>query len=68
MDENRLIDIETKLAHQEALIEELNLVMARQQVAMDEIQTAMKSFFKRYREFSAQESEIGPANVKPPHY
>ena len=68
MNEQRLIEIETKLAHQEVLIGELNQVIARQQETLDQLQTGLKGFFKRYREVNGDGTQVGPANEKPPHY
>ena len=67
MNEERLIDIETKLAHQEVLLGELNDVMARQQETIEELKSALKKFFNQYREKHG-DGDIGPADQKPPHY
>jgi SlyX protein len=67
MEENRLIDIETKLAHQEVLISELNQVIATQQATLNELTAGLKGFFKRYKELD-DGNPIGPADQKPPHY
>lgn len=64
MSDDRLITIETKLAHQELIIEELNAVIAQQQEAIDQMQKALKILVKR----KDQEEDIGPANQKPPHW
>lgn len=68
MDETRIVDIETKLAHQEVLITELNQVIASQQATLDELTSGLKGFFKRYKELHGDGTEIGPADQKPPHY
>lgn len=68
MNEQRLIEIETKLAHQEILISELNQVIARQQETIDQLQAGLKGFFKRYGELNGDSTQVGPANEKPPHY
>jgi len=66
MSEQRLIEIETKLAHQEHLIDELNNVITKQQATIDQLETALKVLVKRSREPEAP--PVGPANEKPPHY
>ena len=66
--EQRLILIETKLAHQEILIEELNGVIRTQQETIDRIEAAMRTFFKKFSEASGGGGDIGPGNEKPPHY
>jgi SlyX protein len=67
MSEQRLIDIETKIAHQEILVSELNQVIAQQQETIDQLQAALKKFFKQFREKNLG-GDIGPADQKPPHY
>ncbi len=69
MNDQRLIDIETKLAHQEILISELNQVIATQQATIDQLQAGLKGFFKRFREVNGEDgTQVGPAGEKPPHY
>jgi SlyX protein len=67
MNEQRLVDIETKIAHQEVLVIELNQVIAQQQETIDQMQAALKKFFKQFRERNLG-TDIGPADQKPPHY
>ena len=66
MSEQRLIDIETKLAHQEILIDELNEVIARQQTTIDTLEKALTVLAKKVR--LPDTKPIGPADQKPPHY
>lgn len=61
MNEDRLIEIETKLAHQEILVSELNQVIAQQQETIDGLEKAIKKFFKQFQEAPHE-------NKKPPHY
>ena len=68
MIDERLVEIETKLAHQEILIGELNQVIAQQQETIDQLQAGLKGFFKQYRELHGDGTTIGPANEKPPHW
>lgn len=65
MNEQRLIDIETKLAHQEILIEELNRVISQQQADISELEKAVKILAKKAR---SETKPIGPADQRPPHY
>ena len=65
--EQRFVDIETKLSHQEYLIDELNQVVRAQQGALDQLEKLVKTFFKRFRD-TAADGNIGPADEKPPHY
>lgn len=60
--EERLIDIEMKIAIQEKLLEELNLVIFEQQKQIDHLETLLRE------QLRSKAPEIGPHNVKPPHY
>jgi SlyX protein len=68
MDENRLIDIETKLAHQEQLLSELNEALTDQQAQMSCLQTLCQSLIDRFKPLAdnAGVDEIG--DERPPHY
>jgi SlyX protein len=67
-EENRFITIETKLAHQEFLLEELNQVVYRQQLQIDQLEKKIASVIKRVENALVTGDEIGPAGEKPPHY
>lgn len=60
--EERIIEIEIKIANQENLIEQLNSVIYEQQKRLDQLERSLKEFEK------GNSLEIGPHNVKPPHY
>lgn len=64
MNEERFIAIESKLLHQERLLEELHEVIYQQQDTIDKLQKKLKQI----EEISNSENEIRPANEKPPHY
>lgn len=64
MNEERFIAIETKILHQERLLEELHQVLYEQQVTIDKLEKKLKKF----EEIKTDDSEIRPANEKPPHY
>lgn len=67
MSEQRFIDIETKIAHQEFLLEELNQVLYQQQKTIDALETTLKTLTKRLEGLGDGDSIRGP-NEKPPHY
>jgi SlyX protein len=67
-DEKKIIDLETRIAHQDLLLEELNQVVYKQQLQIDALETQMGVLVKRIQEEAASAREIGPANDKPPHY
>jgi SlyX protein len=68
MDEKRCIDIETKISHQEHLIEELNQVIYNQQQAIDQLEAKLNILARRFQKAVEGPGDIGPADQKPPHY
>ncbi|MGZ3771630.1 MAG: SlyX family protein [Bdellovibrio sp.] len=67
MTEQRFIDLETKIAHQEYLIEELNQTVYQQQKIIDKLESTLETLIKRYQELVEGGNEIRP-HEKPPHY
>ena len=69
MDDNRLMDMETRFAYQEKTIADLNDVVAQQQRTIDRLEVIVEKLAQRFQELSAAMSGIdAPANEKPPHY
>lgn len=66
--ETRFIDLETKIAHQELLLEELSQVLYEQQKTIDKLEARLTLLSKRMDEAVEGGPEVGPANQKPPHY
>ena len=68
MTEQRFVDLETKLAHKEHLLLELNEVITKQQENIMRLEKLCDSIIERVR--SLGEALPGDANVdeKPPHY
>lgn len=68
MDENRLIDIESKLAHQEHLVDELNVVVTDQQSRITDLEALCRRLIERLQ--SLDESAAGGTGEeeRPPHY
>lgn len=66
-DEKRLINIETKLAHQEFLLEELNQVVYKQHQYIEEVEKKMSLLIKRVEAAFQEDSKI-KSSEKPPHY
>ena len=65
--EQKFIDLESKLAHQEFQLEELSQVLYTQQRQIDQLQKLLNDLNKKVRD-GANGNEIGPADDKPPHY
>lgn len=66
--EDRLVDIEIKIARQEDLVDTLNKTIYAQQKKIDELETLCAALARHIREIREAASEGGPANEKPPHY
>jgi len=68
MTEQRLVDIETKLAHQEHLLLELNDVITKQQEKIMRLERLCDSIIERVRSL-AEAAPAGPnVDEVPPHY
>ena len=62
--QDRLINIEMKISHQDLIIEELNQVIYQQQQTIDGLSKKLKLIEEQFR----ADPNIGPAGEKPPHY
>jgi SlyX protein len=67
MDE-RLIEIETKLAYQEHTISELNDVIYRQQQQIDQLERICKALTDRMQDMAETSTSDKGGYEKPPHY
>jgi SlyX protein len=65
MNEQRFIDLETKISFQEAVIDELQKVVNEQYV---NIETLKKSLKQLTEKINTGEQAARPINEKPPHY
>ena len=63
-----LIELETKLAYQENLLEELNKVVCRQQDQIDDLHVKLRSLQERANELAAGASPDEMEAEIPPHY
>ncbi|WP_420474397.1 SlyX family protein [Noviherbaspirillum sp. ST9] len=66
--EDRLVDIELKIAAQEDLVDTLNTMVYQQQKKIDELETLCAVLARQLREVRETMTERGPANERPPHY
>lgn len=67
MSEERLVNIEIKLAHQEQLLGDLDNVVTEQQAKIMQLEALCNKLIDRVR--SVAESTIDePRDEKPPHY
>jgi len=66
--EDRLVDIELKIAAQEDLVDTLNTMVYQQQKKIDELEALCTALARQLKEVRETMTERGPANEKPPHY
>jgi SlyX protein len=64
--EDRFVDIEIKLAHQEDLVESLNQVVYQQSRRIDQLEAMVAGLAEHIR--TNAQSGSGPLNEPPPHY
>jgi SlyX protein len=65
-DDDRFIDIEIKLAHQENLVESLNQTIYEQGRRIDQLEAMVAKLATHVR--TLRDAGQGPVNEKPPHY
>ena len=68
MSEDRLIDIESKLAHQDQLLLELNDVVTEQQARIMQLEQLCSSLVERVQAIGEATTGDGPQDDRPPHY
>ena len=66
--ENRLVELEIKIARQEDLMEALNQTAYRQQKKIDELEALCSALARRIKDMRADDGGQGLAHEKPPHY
>ncbi|WP_317205002.1 SlyX family protein [Janthinobacterium sp.] len=64
--EDRFVDIEIKLAHQEDLVESLNQVVYQQGRRIDQLEAMLSKLGEHLRD--GAQSGSSPVNEPPPHY
>lgn len=68
MSEERFIDLETRLAHQDQLLHELNDAVARQQAKIMQLDELCERLVSRVRSIGEAVPDADPGVEKPPHY
>ncbi len=66
--EERLVNLESKLAHQEYLLDALNKTVYEQRKKIDELDALCIALAKRLADVHARLPDGLPVNEKPPHY
>jgi SlyX protein len=68
MTEERLVNIETKIAFQEDLIEELNKTVYQQQQKLDRLEAICGTLARHIQSMAEPGGDSRTANERPPHY
>jgi SlyX protein len=68
MSEDRFIDLESRLAHQDQLLNELNDVMTQQQAKLMQLESLCNSLISRVRSIGEAMPDSDSTDERPPHY
>ena len=68
MSEERFVDLETRLAHQDQLLHELNDVVTDQQAKIMQLEELCRSLIDRVRSLGEGLPAGDPGDERPPHY
>ena len=68
MSEDRLVNIETKLAYQEDLIETLNKTIYQQQLKLEHLEAVCEALARQIRSLAEAGNDGKLGNERPPHY
>ena len=68
MSDDRFIDLETRLAHQDQLLNELNDVVTGQQARIMDLEELCKALLERVRSLGDGLPTGDPVDERPPHY
>jgi SlyX protein len=66
--ESRLIELETKAAFQDDLLEALNRTVADQQLQIDTLQRQLQLIYEQVRTLSPSQLAATSEQERPPHY
>lgn len=68
MSEERFIDLESRLAHQDQLLNDLNDVVTEQQAKLMQLEELCRALIQRVRAAGDGGEESNPVDERPPHY
>jgi SlyX protein len=68
MNEDRFVDIESKIAFQENMIKDLNDVVCEQQKQIDKLNMTCRQLMDQIKKMSGISSEGDLIDDRPPHY
>ncbi len=68
MSEERFIDLESRIAHQDQMLSELNDVVTEQQARLMRLEELCRTIVDRVRSLGEGMAAGDPADERPPHY
>ena len=68
MNEERLIELEIKLAYQEDLLQTLNTIVSEQQQKIEQLDASSKLLYQRQQTLAENMDSQQEDNQPPPHY
>lgn len=68
MNEERIIEIETKLAHQELTVQELNDVVTDQNARISQLEDLCRALVERVKSLASNAPAATEQDERPPHY
>ncbi len=68
MDEDRIVELETRLAHQDQMLIELNDALAKQQESIMTLEQLCASMAERLRSMGESQAAAPSDDEPPPHY
>lgn len=68
MSEERFVDIESRLAHQDQTLHELNAVITNQQQTIMQLERLCRSLAQRVADLTEALPDGAPSDERPPHY
>lgn len=68
MNEDRLIELETRLTYQEATLQDLNLALAQQQARISDLEALCRHLSERVARLGQDTFKGTAADEVPPHY
>ncbi|WP_395827849.1 SlyX family protein [Collimonas sp.] len=66
--EDRIVDIEIKILRQEDMLDELNKLVYRQQLQIDQLETLCTTLARRLKDAEDSRNAGQAAHERPPHY
>lgn len=68
MSEERFIELESRLAHLDQMLDELNDVVTSQQARLMQVEELCRSLIDRVRSLGESETTTNQGDERPPHY